>query len=241
MVPAHPLLLLFLAAPPTAVGLYADEGVFGRGPAMLEKAFAAPDFRLRKLTAADVRAGKLAGVRVLIVPGGLPRQEANTLGPDGRAAIKAFVAAGGCYVGICAGCYLATAEYDWSLALLPARIVDRAHWQRGRATLRLDLTAAGRDWFGRREEAVDCLYNNGPVLRPEPAAGDKLVILADYRDEVVCPGAQPGLMMGAPAAVAARYGRGWAIGIGPHPEQTDGLKDLVPAAVRRALAQPAAK
>ena len=42
-----------------------------------------------------------------------------------------------------------------------------------------------------------------------------------------------------PAVVAARYGKGWAIGVSPHPEQTDGLKDLVPTAIRWALSHPA--
>ena len=37
-----------------------------------------------------------------------------------RSEVKAFVKDGGCYVGICAGCYLASTGYDWSLDLLPA-------------------------------------------------------------------------------------------------------------------------
>lgn len=245
MVPAYPLFVLLLATPGpqrAAVGLYAGEGVGGRGPMMLEKAFAAaPDVRLRPLTAGDVRDGRLADVRAIIMPGGDARREAVGLGPDGRAAVRRFVAGGGCYVGICAGCYLASAEYDWSLGLLPVTVVDRANWERGRATLRLDLTPAGREWFGLGDDRVDCLYHNGPVLRPVPGAGDALVPLAYYREEVVRKGAKPGLMTDTPAAVAARSGRGWAVGISPHPEQTAGLKDLIPAAVRWALSHPPAK
>jgi hypothetical protein len=222
-----------------AIGMYSDDGVTGRGPMMLEKTFAAaPDFRLRKLSSADVRGGKLAGVRAFIVPGGIPRQEAGDLLPEGRDAIKGFVAGGGCYVGICAGCYLATCAYDWSLGILPATVIDRANWERGRATLRIELTPAGRDWFRRKEDRFDCLYHNGPVLRPDPGAKEKLIPLAYYREEIVRRGAKEGLMTDTPAAVAARYEKGWAVGISPHPEQTEGLKDLVPSAIRWALAHP---
>ena len=58
------------------------------------------------------------------------------------------------------------------------------------------------------------------------------------RGEVVRPGAKSGLMVGSPAVVAARFGKGWAVGVSPHPEQTEGLRDLVPSAIRWALAHP---
>jgi glutamine amidotransferase-like uncharacterized protein len=240
MIPAPAALVLLLAVPvpPVEVALFAGDGVSGRGPAMLAKTFAeTPDLRLTKVTADDIRAGKLAGYRVLIQPGGAAARQAADLAPAGREAVRRFVAGGGCYVGICAGCYLATTDYKWSLGLIPAKVLDKPNWERGRATLRVQLTAAGRDWFGRTEGDIDCLYNNGPVLKIAPAA--KVIPLAYYRDEVVRNGAKYGLMADTPAAVAARYGQGWAVGISPHPEQTTDLKDLIPTAIRRALAHPA--
>jgi hypothetical protein len=247
MLPAQSLVALLIVIPPVAdapgspveIAMYAGDGVTGRGPMMLEKTFAAAaDFRLRKLTAAGVRGGKLAEVRAFIVPGGIPRQEAGELLPEGRDAIKRFVAGGGCYVGICAGCYLATSEYEWSLGILPAKVIDRANWERGRATLRLELTAVGRDWFRRTDDRIDCLYHNGPVLRPDSEAKGKLIPLAYFREEIVRRGAKDGLMTDTPAAVAARYEKGWAVGISPHPEQTEGLKDFIPSAIRWALTHP---
>jgi glutamine amidotransferase-like uncharacterized protein len=238
--PAVLALLLAVPVPSVKVALFAGDGVSGRGPAMLAKTFAeTPDLRLTKVTAADIRAGKLSGYRVLIQPGGAAARQAADLAPEGRGAVRRFVAGGGCYVGVCAGCYLATTDYKWSLGLIRAKVLDKPNWERGRATLRLQLTAAGRDWFGRTDGDLDCLYNNGPVLRPDPAA--KVIPLAYYRDEVVKDGAEHGLMADTPAAVATRYGKGWAIGISPHPEQTDGLKDLIPATIRWALRHPATR
>jgi hypothetical protein len=226
--------------PPTvAVAMYADKGAYGNGPGMIEGEFGRTrDLRITKLTADDIRAGKLKDFRVLVVPGGTGGTQGKALGADGRAAVRGFVERGGTFVGICAGCYLASTGYDWSLDLLPARVVDRTNWQRGKGTLPLELTDAGKEWFGRTDDRVKTLYCNGPVLEPITDAAEKLIVLANYRGELVRPGAQSGLMLGSPAVVAARFGRGWAVGISPHPEQTEGLRDLVPSAIRWALAHP---
>ena len=241
---ALPLLTGFLPAraktPPTvAVALYADKGAYGNGPGMLEDEFGrTPDLKLAKVTVEDIRGGKLAGFRVLVVPGGTAGTQGKTLGKDGRAAVQQFVRDGGTFVGICAGCYLASTGYDWSLDLLPAKVIDRANWERGKGTLPLEVTAAGKEWFGRTDDRVRTLYCNGPVLEALDDAPEKLIVLAKYRGELVRPRAQEGLMLGTPAVVAARYGKGWAIGVSPHPEQTEGLRDLVPSAIRWALAHP---
>jgi hypothetical protein len=224
---------------PIPVALFADGGVTGKGPQKLEAtATATPDLKLVRVTGADVRAGRLKDFRVLIVPGGVGSTQAKSLGPEGRDAVRAFVNGGGCFVGICAGCYLASTGYDWSLGLLPAKVIDRAHWERGKGYLELEFTPAGKDWFGRRDPAVACWYANGPVLQPLPDAHEKLIPLAHYRQELVPAGAKPGVMLNSPAVVAARYGKGWAIGVSPHPEQTDGLEDLIPSAIRKALSDP---
>jgi glutamine amidotransferase-like uncharacterized protein len=225
-----------------AVAMLDADGVGGNGPKMLEETLA-PEagFRVTRITAEDIRAGKLAGYRVLIVPGGSSRTEATALGEDGRQAVRAFVSEGGTYVGICAGCYLASKHYKWSLGILPVTVVDSANWARGRATLKMELTAEGREWLPRKEAEGKVIYHNGPVLKPAPDAEGKLITLATYREEITRKGAKEGLMVNTPAIAAARFGRGWAVGVSPHPEQTEGLRDLVPSAVRRALSLSAAE
>jgi putative intracellular protease/amidase len=224
------------------VAMYLDTGAGGNGPPAMEKSFhAGTEFRITRLKADDIRAGRLKGYKVLIVPGGSGSKEGTALGADGRAEVKRFVDAGGCYVGICAGCYLASTGYSWSLDILPAKTVDRANWMRGRGDLALEITPEGRQWFRRPDSSVKTIYHNGPVLAPLPDAKGKLIPLAVYREELTKKGAKAGLMVDTPAIAAARYGKGWAIGVSPHPEQTDGLKDLVPSAIRWALQHPAEK
>ena len=218
------------------VAMYSDAGASGKGPAMLEEKFhKETEFRITRVRASDIRVGKLQGFRVLIVPGGSSKLGGTTLGADGRAVIREFVENGGTYVGICAGCYLASCQYDWSLHILPAKVRDTANWERGRANLTLTLTPDGKDWLGRKEGEVKSVYHNGPVLEPLADAKDKLIPLAMYKDEVTRKGAKEGLMKDTPAIAASRYGKGWVLGVSPHPEQTADLKDLVPAAIRWTL------
>ena len=223
------------------VAMLVGDGVGGKGPDMIEETLTAAGYAVARVDAADVRAGKLAGARVLVVPGGLSRTQATALGRDGREVVKRFVADGGGYVGVCAGCYLASSQYEWSLHLLPVTVVDAANWERGIKPLAVELTPAGKDAFGRAETQLKVQYHNGPVLEPTAEAEGKLIPLAVFREEVTRKGAKTGLMLGTPAAVAGRYGAGWAIGISPHPEQTDGLRDMLPAALRWARDLPPTK
>ena len=55
---------------------------------------------------------------------------------DGRRAILDFIKNGGGYVGICAGVYLASSHYSWSLGILNAKVVDGEHWAGARVTSR---------------------------------------------------------------------------------------------------------
>lgn len=230
------------APPPVGtVAMLVGDGVGGKGPAMIEETLTGLGYEVRRVDAADVRAGKLAGAQVFIVPGGLSRTQATALGRDGREVVKRFVADGGGYVGFCAGCYLASSGYEWSLHLLPVKVVDPNNWERGIKPLAVELTPAGKAAFGRSEERVTVKYHNGPVLEAVPDAGAKLIPLALYREELTRKGAKEGLMLGTPAAVAGRYGKGWAVGISPHPEQTEGLRDMLPAALRWAKTLPPAK
>jgi hypothetical protein len=220
-------------SPPLRVALYSGPGAFGDGVPALEKAFTAPaDLRLKRVSPGEIRRGALEGFDVLIQPGGMGKAQSEELGEEGRAAVRSFVAGGGGYVGVCAGAYLASCSYPWSLDLLNAEVVDRPHWERGRATLPLELTAAGRDVLGSPAR-VEVKYHNGPVLVPAGKADlPSFQALAFYRGEVTARNGRPGLMVGAPAVVVGEFGKGRVVGISPHPEQTAGLEGWVPRAAR---------
>ena len=231
--------VLIQASPPKGVvhvALYAGAGTSGKGPKLLEETLHADGlFAVTPITPEEIRAGRLKDFKVLIVPGGLSQTQGIALGEDGREMVRQFVSGGGTYVGICAGCYLASCHYKWSLNILPVKVVDSANWERGVTPLLLGLTAEGKDWLSRKEGEVKLIYHNGPVLAPLEEPKEKLVVLATYREEVTRKGAKEGLMVNTPALVAARYGKGWAIGISPHPEMTEGYREMVPAAIRWTL------
>jgi hypothetical protein len=222
---------------PILVALYAGAGVSGKGPKVLEETLQARgEFKVTPITPEEIRAGKLKGFQALIVPGGLSSTQGIALGADGRDMVRQFISGGGAYVGICAGCYLASCHYQWSLHVLPVTVVDSANWQRGVTTLPMRLTDEGKQWLSCPAAEVKVKYHNGPVLAPVAGAKEPLLPLATYLREVTRKGAKEGLMVNTPAIAAARYGKGWVVGISPHPEQSEGLTDMVPAALRWAAA-----
>ena len=101
------------------------------------------DLHVHRIKADAIRAGCLDEYDVLIQPGGSGSRQGKTLGEEGREKIRAFVRNGGGYLGICAGAYLATRDYSWSLHILDARVVDKEHWARGTGDVDIALTAEG--------------------------------------------------------------------------------------------------
>ena len=147
-----PQLATLPAAVPSAirVALYdhSASSAPARGPQNLTK-FLTPEngFECQLVRPEDVRAGVLGEFEVLVMPGGSGSKQAEMLEPSGCQAIRDFVDGGGGYVGICAGSYLATAQYSWSLNLINARVWDRAHWARGTGTVSLGLSSLGSEFF----------------------------------------------------------------------------------------------
>lgn len=188
------------------------------------------------LNGEDVCEGALKNFDVFVVPGGSGSTEASSLGAEGATEVKRFVWNGGCYVGICAGFYLASNEPDF-LGLLPVGIRDRQHWFRGETMLPIEFTEAGADVFGVSPGMANILYHNGPIVdwRPvmaDPQLSKELRVLSYFRGEIVGKGGEVGIMNGAPAMVLGRYGKGLVLGISPHAEQTPPLNHILPHALR---------
>jgi putative intracellular protease/amidase len=190
----------------------------------------------------DVRGGALDRFDVVVFPGGSGSQQAAALGDQGKAAVRQFVESGGGYVGICGGAFLATAKYDWSLALVNAKTVTgkrnipgvgmRSMAARGAGTVKMELTGAGRRVFGDLPGLLDVPYTSGPVLSPARRRDlPEYVALAFYRTEIWEYKPQRGTMIHTPAIVAARFGNGRVILFSPHPEMTESLESFIPRAV----------
>lgn len=208
---------------PVRVALYADDGAAKTKGPTYKAVEGTPGFAVELVTAEDIRAGKLKDFRVLIQPGGTGGGQAKALGEEGRAKVKAFVKDGGGYVGICAGAYLASRSYDWSLHILDAEVLDRAHWARGTGDVEVKFSPKGKDFFDAKGEKVTIYYGQGPLLAPgKDDAIPDYEELATYETEIHSKGgAKPGVMKGTTAAARGAFGNGRVFCFSPHPEKTE--------------------
>ena len=153
----------------------------------------------------------------------------------GREAVREFVKKGGGFIGICAGAYLATNDYPWSLDLIDAKVIDREHWARGTGIVTIELSSAAQAFFGIEEKTLQIFYGQGPLLGRRES-DDPLVpdyeSLALYRTEIAKKGAPEGVMPGTSAIVRTQFEKGRVFCFSAHPEKTDALGYLVEKAVR---------
>jgi len=191
-----------------------------------------PNFEVRHVAAQDIQEGKLSGCDVLIQPGGSGSGQGKALGEAGREQVRQFVAAGGGYVGVCAGAYLATCDYDWSLGILDAKVVDREHWARGFGNVELKLFPPAKNILEVDRQAITIYYHQGPLLAPaeNPDLAD-FEQLATFETEIAKNGAPKGIMPGCTAIAAGQYKQGRVLCFSPHPERTSGQQQLLVEAV----------
>jgi hypothetical protein len=243
--PVATLLLLVAVSPPTAFGddaqgrpaairiaVYRDVGVGRSVGNLLSVLEGADGLHVEKVAAEEVRNGVLGGFAVLIHPGGSGSKQGKQLGEEGREAVRSFVRGGGGFIGICAGAYLASADYPWSLHILDAKVLDRKHWARGNGTVRVGLTDQGRAILDTDSPDVNIYYGQGPLLAP---AGDAdipdYIALGAYETEIAKNGAPSGVMIGTTAIAAGTFGCGKVLCFSPHPEKTEGLGAFVHRAI----------
>ena len=117
------------------------------------------------ITPEDIRGGALTNYDVVIFAGGSGSKQAEALNEQGRTAVRGFVEKGGVFVGICAGAYLATSGYSWSLGLINARTVS-PKWRRGVGDVQVEFTKEGCGILGQKPGRVDIRYANGPIVQP---------------------------------------------------------------------------
>jgi hypothetical protein len=221
-------------AKPFKIAIYEGPGTGGNGPPDLMKQFnaAGSSCCAVAVSPAQIRNGALTNYDVVIFAGGSGSKEAEALEETGRAAVQNFVGGGGGYIGICAGAYLATSGYPWSLHLINAKTLS-SKWRRGKTVLKIELTPPGFGILGGTRTNLDVLYHNGPIVGPANAGNlPPYEPLAYFRDEVASNDTPRGIMINSPAIFAGQFQRGKVICISPHPEQTDGLDYIVAGAVR---------
>ena len=226
-----------MKSPPSSakikIALYKGPGTGGNGPPDLIKTLndSNATTSIVEVSPDEIRAGVLTNFDIVIFAGGSGSQEAKAIGPEGREQVKQFVGRGGGYIGICAGAYLATSGYPWSLDIINARTLS-PKWQRGRAVVKMELTSEGEKIIGGSNH-VDVIYHQGPIVGPADVATlPPYEPLAFFRTEVASNDTPKGIMINSPAIFAGTFENGRVVCISPHPEQTAGLEYIVPQAVK---------
>jgi hypothetical protein len=221
-------------APVLRVAIYDHSEGTARGPKNLQRFLVEPaGFQCTRVKPEEIRAGCLKDFDILIVPGGSGSRQAANLQEEGREQVRQFVREGGGFVGICAGSYLATTNYSWSLGLLNAKVIDSKHWARGTGQVRLTVTGPGKQTLGNDDDQVEVYYGQGPLLGPgdkeEPAPYEPLAL---YADEIAKKGAPTGVMIGTTAIARGTFGQGRVLCFSPHLEVKDGPNQMVLEGVR---------
>lgn len=219
------------AARPIRVAMY--EGPGAPGVDNVEaSARQLPGVRISRVKADDIATTDLsAHFDVIVFSGGSGSRQGNAIGEAGRENVRNFVSKGGGYVGVCAGAYLACANFSWGLGILDARTAS-SKWRRGQAFLDLKLEQAGEPLFGSVSAPFKVRYNNGPIL--VPAGRDDIpdyTPVATFLTEIAKNDTPAGIQVGSPAMAVGTFGEGRVFVSSPHPENTPGLENMIPRAL----------
>lgn len=224
------------------VALFDDGGVGGSGPGHLETILRQRNALVCRVDGHDVRHGALKQFDLVIMPGGSASKQADSLGSDGRANVTQFVDHGGGYMGICAGAYLATTGFSWSLKIIDAKTLHKdKQWQRGVGPVKIEITDTGSALTDTAAGELEVKYANGPILGPSD--DEKLQdyqVLAWFRTELAKNGTPEGLMINTPAIISAPFGDGRVVAVSPHPEQNEATYAMVARMIEWAAERDAA-
>lgn len=227
------------------VGLYDDLGTGKNGVKNLTQLLGKnSEVKFVHIGGQDCSAEVLKQFDMVLFPGGSGSKQARSLGEGGRAAVRGFVKEGGGFVGICAGAYLGSAHYKWSLHLTDTHVLTgvmevegvgkKQMWYRGGSSMvKMEMTEKGKAVFGEMPKVVDVRYQNGPIVwRKKDDGIQDYEVLAWFRSEKVRYPPQKGTMVNTPAIISSGFEKGRVLTISPHPEATKGLEKMIDGAVK---------
>ena len=208
------------------VALYLDSGSAGNGVFHWIRLIAnSPQLELHGVTGKDVRAGKLAGMDVLVMPGGSSSRQYKSLREEGTRKVREFVRSGGSYVGTCAGlaCVLNDSK---RVKLLPFTRKPKS----GGATaiIMVEFSKAGAEILGIEPGRYKARYSGGPIPIPgREIDGGSGEILAVYKNTVSYYNKPEGNFFDDAAVIFGRLGKGKVIATGFHPEYWENTYPIV--------------
>ncbi len=193
-----------------------------------------------QISAVNILEGKLAGLDVLIFPGGSGSQQFNSLGDLAIRKIKDFgKLEGKGLIGICAGGYLlASTENYPNLKILPVSHV-REHYDRGRGLISFSQNSFGDSIFPEHSKIENLFiqYYDGPVFIV-PDTTDVHIMATINTDIAVTKGAPSGVTPQKPAFLYYENSDGRVVVSVGHPEATTGMRWMVSRMARLAANKP---
>ncbi len=233
------------------VGLFDGPGTGSSGKTNIPRIVdQANNIDIHFLGVEDIHPDVLSQFDLLIFPGGSGSKQANALGDERREFVRHFVKDRGGYVGVCAGAYLCSAHYSWSLNLVDSHVFTGSReiegigrkqmWYRGETTrIEIELSEAGQQIFVDVPPKFDVNYHNGPIISPKQSSEiEDYTPLAWFRSEQVRYPPQQGTMINTPAIVSGRFGEGRIISISPHPEADQKLESIIVDSIRWVALHP---
>ncbi len=195
------------------------------------------DINPRIISAADIMSGKTEDIDVYLFPGGGGRSETGSLGEQGQQKIIDLVTKQGKgIVGICAGAYILSETPGYPcLSLNGAEAIDIEHDHRGHGLAEFSLTEAGKEIFPELadREISYSQYYEGPVLIPAENSAYKYTELATMLSDVhTVEGTPAGMTSNRPFIIIADVGKGKSASVVGHPENTHGMRWMIPRLVR---------
>ena len=228
----------FVASPeksanPLKVAVYADKGSSGVGAAEWYRIVDdSPDMVLTLVDCAAVRAGALEGQDLLVMPGGSSKDEYASLGVEGVEKMRAFVSAGGGYIGTCAGCCLLM-DGEKRARMMPWNSTGS---EKDLFFPRMALNEAGAAALGIKAGTYPIRYHGGPFLWPTTNRIDGAALTvwgtldseATYRGKI----SAKKRMYGSAAMLGGTYGKGRVFVTALHPEYFESTEPFVVGAFR---------
>ena len=198
------------------VGYYVDDGSRSNGAYFwAQLLFYSPQLDVTMLMAEDIRAGKLDGLDLLVIPGGSSASQVAALKAEGKTKVQDFVRNGGAYVGICAGLHC-TLDREERLQIMPYKYLKGAGG--AAATLAMELSPKGAKVLNVRPGRYMVRYSKGPISKPASWDKGKAETLGVYKGTVSPHGRPGGNFFDTPAIIYGNYGKGKVIATSFHPE-----------------------
>jgi len=192
------------------------------------------------ISAATIMSDDILDFDLILFPGGSGKAETSRLGDLGQDRIKELVSEHGkSVIGICAGAYILTQTEGYpSLDLSGMQATDIEHDHRGHGIVKFNLTEKGNEIFPElaNRELSYMQYYEGPVLIPVENAKYNAQSLATMLSDVHTVEGTPSNMTNNKAfIITSKVGKGNTASFVGHPENTPGMRWMVPRMVRHLL------